>query len=201
LREREEIAILKATGSGVREIARALRRSPSTISRELRRNASTRGGKLDYRASVAQWKAELIARRPKVAKLAANPRLRDYVQERLSGQIRRPDGGVAPGPQPPRWTGQNKPHRKDRGWGLGWSPEQIANRIRLDFPDDDSMRISHDAQRERYRGRNVVERCFNKLKQWRGIAMRSDKTARNYHAGLCLAATLHWLQTGFSNRA
>ena len=29
-----------------------------------------------------------------------------------------------------------------------------------------------------------------------GIAMRSDKTARNYHAGLCLAATLHWLTTG-----
>lgn len=50
-----------------------------------------------------------------------------------------------------------------------------------------------DQQRARYRGRNVVERCFNKLKQWRGIAMRSDKTARNYHAGLCLAATLHWL--------
>ena len=39
----------------------------------------------------------------------------------------------------------------------------------------------------------MVERCFNKLKQWRGIAMRSDKTARNYHAGLCLSATLHWL--------
>jgi len=42
-----------------------------------------------------------------------------------------------------------------------------------------------------YRGRNVVEQCFNRLKQWRGIAMRSDKTARNYHAALCLAATLH----------
>lgn len=26
--------------------------------------------------------------------------------------------------------------------------------------------------------------------------MRSDKTARKYHAGLCLAATLHWLSTG-----
>lgn len=145
LPEREEIAILKATGVGVRAIARALGRSPSTISRELRRNAATRGGKLDYRASVAQWKAELFARRPKVAKLVANPRLREYVQERLSGQIRRPDGRVAPGPQPPRWTGQNKPHRKDRAWVLGWSPEQIANRIKLDFPDDDSMRISHEA--------------------------------------------------------
>ncbi|MET4783718.1 transposase, partial [Glaciihabitans sp. UYNi722] len=56
-----------------------------------------------------------------------------------------------------------------------------------------------DEQKARYRGRNVVERCFGKLKQWRGIAMRSDKTARNYHAGLCLAATLHWITSGFSN--
>jgi hypothetical protein len=46
------------------------------------------------------------------------------------------------------------------------------------------------AQRERYKGRNVVERCFNKLKQWRGIAMRSDKTARAYRAAIALAATL-----------
>jgi transposase len=58
-----------------------------------------------------------------------------------------------------------------------------------------------DQQRHRYRGRNVVERCFNRLKQWRGIAMRSDKTARNYHAGLCLAATVHWLTSTFSNTA
>lgn len=43
-----------------------------------------------------------------------------------------------------------------------------------------------------YRGRNVVERCFNKLKQWRGIATRSDKTARSYLAGLTLAAALLW---------
>jgi hypothetical protein len=71
-REREEIAILKVQSTGVREIARQLGRAPSTISRELRRNAATRGGKLDYRASVAQWKADLVARRPKTAKLVAN---------------------------------------------------------------------------------------------------------------------------------
>ena len=86
-----------------------------------------------------------MARRPKTAKLVANPRLRDYVQERLSGQIRRPDRTVIPGPRPPRWTGNNKPHRKDRAWVRTWSPEQIANRIKLDFPDDESMRISHEA--------------------------------------------------------
>src|SRR4051812_39965689 len=45
---------------------------------------------------------------------------------------------------------------------------------------------------EAYKGRNVVERCFNKLKQWRAIATRFDKTARSYLAGLTLAATLIW---------
>src|SRR5918993_5918998 len=42
--EREEIAVLKAQGYGVRETARRLGRSSSTISQELRRNAATRGG-------------------------------------------------------------------------------------------------------------------------------------------------------------
>lgn len=60
--EREEIALLRARDVGVREIARRLGRSPSTVSRELTRNAATRSGKLDYRASVAQWKAELMAK-------------------------------------------------------------------------------------------------------------------------------------------
>lgn len=143
--EREEIALLRARGDGVRTIARTLGRSPSTISRELRRNAATRGGKLDYRPSVAQWKAELVARRPKTAKLVMNPRLQAYVVERLSGQVTRPDGTVVPGPVTGPWTGRNKPHRKDRAWVQAWSPEQIANRLKVDFPDDESMRISHEA--------------------------------------------------------
>jgi IS30 family transposase len=45
--EREEIAILRAQQHGVREIARRVGRSPSTISRELRRNASTRTYRLE----------------------------------------------------------------------------------------------------------------------------------------------------------
>ena len=143
--ERAEIALLIAHGKGVREIARTVSRDPGTISRELRRNAAVRYGSRGYRASVAQWKADMAGRRPKVAKLVANPQLHAYVLERLSGQICRPDGTVIVGPQPPRFTGNNKPHRKDRAWSWAWSPEQIANRIRLDFPDDDSMRISHEA--------------------------------------------------------
>jgi transposase-like protein len=66
--EREEIALMRAQDVGVREIARRLGRSASTISRELRRNTATRGGMLHYRASSAQWKAERQARRPKPAK-------------------------------------------------------------------------------------------------------------------------------------
>ena len=142
--EREEIALLKAQGQGVRAIARELRRDPGTISREVRRNAATRGGKPDYRASVAQWKAQTAARRPKPAKLASNPRLQDYVQTRLSGQLQRPDGTVAAGP-PTTWKGLNKPHRADRRWATAWSPEQISRRLVLDFPDDVDMRISHEA--------------------------------------------------------
>jgi IS30 family transposase len=143
--EREEIALLKAQGAGVRKIARAIGRDPSTISRELRRNAATRSGSSGYRASVAQWKAELAAKRPKPAKLVTNPQLRSYVEERLSGQITRPDGTVVIGPPPPRFTGNSKPHRKHRAWVRAWSPEQISQRIKLDFPHDESMRISHEA--------------------------------------------------------
>ena len=143
--EREQIALLRVQGAGVREIARRLGRARSTVSRELRRNAATRGGKLEYRAVVAQWKAELLARRPKTAKLVDNERLHDYVQERLSGRIFRPNGAGVAGPATAPWKGRNKPRRQDRRWARAWSPEQIAHRLPVDFPHDESMRISHEA--------------------------------------------------------
>ena len=40
---------------------------------------------------------------------------------------------------------RSKPRRQDRRWTRAWSPEQIANRLPIDFPDDESMRISHEA--------------------------------------------------------
>ena len=144
LHEREELALLKAKGLGVRAIARELQRDPGTISRELRRNAATRGGKIEYRATVAQWKTQTAARRPKPAKLAAHPRLQEYVQTRLSGQLQRPDGSLAAGPAT-TWKGLSKPHRADRRWAKAWSPEQISRRLVIDFPDDTDMRISHEA--------------------------------------------------------
>jgi IS30 family transposase len=157
--EREDLALLKAKGFGVRAIARELERDPGTISRELRRNAATRSGRIEYRATVAQWKAQTTARRLKPAKLASNPRLQEYVQTRLSGQLQRPDGTVAAGP-PTTWKGLNKPHRADRRWATAWSPEQISRRLVVDFPDDVDMRISHEAiyQALYIQGRGALKR-------------------------------------------
>ena len=109
--EREEIAILRAQGAGVRDIARRLRRAPSTVSRELRRNAATRSGGLAYRASTAQWHSARRAKRPKIAKLAANDRLRSYVQDRLAGTVMAEDG------TPVAW-----PKRGLLEWSTSWPP-------------------------------------------------------------------------------
>jgi IS30 family transposase len=109
LGEREEIACRRAAGEGVRAIAVALGRSPSTISRELRRGTVRR--KSGYRATVAQALADQRSRRPKARVLERNDRLREHVQNRL--------------------------HAKD-------SPEQISYRLLIDYPDDQTMRISHE---------------------------------------------------------
>ncbi len=183
--EREEIALMRAQQKGVREIARTLERDPATISRELRRNAATRGGKLEYRASVAQWKAELIARRPKPAKLVTNPQLREYVQERLDGSVTLSNGTVMDGPAAPVWKGRNKPHRQDRKWSTAWSPEQIAERLKLDFPDNGSMRISHEAiyQSLYIEGRGALKRELVALLRT-GRALRKPRArSRNKPAG------------------
>ena len=51
-----------------------------------------------------------------------------------------------------------------------------------------------DFDADTYRQRNTVERCFNRLKQWRGLATRYDKTAVNYRGGLILAAVVLWIR-------
>ena len=55
-------------------------------------------------------------------------------------------------------------------------------------------RIGHQLRNAGYKQRNVVERGFGQLKQWRGLASRYDKHARNYLGGLHLAAILAWIR-------
>ena len=77
--EREEIAVGLAAGQSLRSIAVRLGRHPSTIGREITRNRSRVG----YRARAAEAQAQHRARRPKAARLAADGRLREYVQTKL----------------------------------------------------------------------------------------------------------------------
>jgi IS30 family transposase len=79
--DREEIACRRAGGEGIRAIARAIGRPPSTVSRELTRG--TRRSKTGYRATVAQALADKRARRPKIALLRRDTRLRAYVERHL----------------------------------------------------------------------------------------------------------------------
>ena len=165
--------------AGVREIARRLGRAPSTISRELQRNAAIGRGRVEYRASTAQRHAERRAQRPKPAKLAVNAELRAYVQARLSGTVQRPDGSVA-GPDI-AWRGRRQGPRKDRRWGQCWSPEQISGRLRLDFPDDESMRVSHEAiyQSLYIQGRGALRRELTAcLRTGRALRAPRNRTSK-----------------------
>lgn len=191
--EREEIALECARGTGVRAIARKLGRSPSTISREIRRNSSTRSGEFDYRATAAQWHADRASRRPKASKLALNPALRDDVQDRLSGLIATPDGIAFDGPVVV-WKGRRAVLRQSRRWSSAWSPEQISQRLKVDFPEDPTMRISHEGiyqalfiqgrealRRElsacRTRPRRMVAQSSQRryLRSWRGLSGGSSR--------------------------
>ena len=182
---REEIAILRAQGHGVRAIAGHLGRPPSTISRELRRNAARRHGAPEYRATTAQWHADQSARRPKPAKLAVSPILRDYVQDRLAGMIATPDGTPVAGPKVV-WKGRRAVHRQNRRWATAWSPEQISRRLRLDFPEDETMRISHEAiyQALYVQGRGALRReltaCLRTGRALRMPRARTRKQGRSF---------------------
>lgn len=53
--------------------------------------------------------------------------------------------------------------------------------------------VGYDA--ELYKDRNTVERCINKIKDWRGIATRYDKAPGSYEAGLHLRGSMIWLRS------
>jgi Transposase and inactivated derivatives, IS30 family len=80
LAEREEISRGLAEGLSLRTVARRLARAPSTVSREVARH----GGRTHYRAARADERAWSQARRAKLCKLAAQPRLRELVAGKLA---------------------------------------------------------------------------------------------------------------------
>jgi len=105
--EREEISRGLRAGESCRRIAARLARAPSTVSREVGLN----GGRQRYRAWRAEAGAAHRGRRPRLAKLARNARLRHTIERLLEAH---------------------------------WSPQQIAQRLRHDHPDDQEMRVSHE---------------------------------------------------------
>jgi transposase, IS30 family len=121
--QREQILAGLHQNLSIREIARSIDRAASTVSRELATNMRQKytrsvGGPgrprtqaWDYSPHLAQRRADANAARPKTAKLACHPPLREEVAARLTEEH---------------------------------SPEQIAARLRVDFPDDPEMWVSHE---------------------------------------------------------
>ena len=112
-REREEISRGLAAGTPQVEIARTLKRHPSTICREVRRGGGRRA-RSEYRAFSAGRKATVRAssRRLGKSRLAQEDRLRRYVLDALEQE---------------------------------WSPKEVQERLKKEYPSDMTMRISHEA--------------------------------------------------------
>ncbi|GAB7111139.1 hypothetical protein JCM4814A_94580 [Streptomyces phaeofaciens JCM 4814] len=68
--------------------------------------------------------------------------------------------------------------------------DQAANRRRKGSAG--GRPVAFDSHR--YRQRNTVERCFQKIKTWRGLATRYDKSPESYEAGLHLRGSIMWLK-------
>ena len=105
--EREDISRGIASDSSIREIARLLKRSASTVRREVARH----GGRPAYRAHDADGQAWHSAVRPKRCLLAMNRKLRDIVASKLI---------------------------------LDWSPEQVSGWLKIRYPHNESMHVSHE---------------------------------------------------------
>src|SRR5580693_3244871 len=105
--EREDISRGLASGSSIRDIAKALERAASTVSREVARH----GGRPEYRAQEADHQAWDSALRPKRCLLAIHVKLRKMVASKLV---------------------------------LDWSPELISGWLKIQYPDDESLRVSHE---------------------------------------------------------
>jgi transposase, IS30 family len=135
--EREEILLGLARGESMSAIARSLGRAPSSITREVAAN----GGARHYGAWRAHCRAGASSRRPKPAKLAHPPLVR----------------------QVSTWLEEL------------WSPQEISERLRLEYPDDPMMQVSHETiyQSLFVQGRGELRRELARC-------LRSGRTARRH---------------------
>ena len=109
-----------------------------------------------------------------------NAALQAYVQDRLAGLVEAPSGTPVPGPFV-SWKGRRHGPRQGRRWARAWSPEQIARRLPVDFPDDITMRISHEAiyQALFVQGRGALRRELTAcLRTGRVLRMPRARTRR-----------------------
>jgi transposase len=83
----------------------------------------------------------------------------------------------------------------DRGYDARAIIELVESRgERAHIPTCRDRKVQRSVDHAIYRQRNVIERFFNKLKHFRRIATRYDKTARNFLAAVHLAATRLWVR-------
>ncbi len=69
-----------------------------------------------------------------------------------------------------------------------------VERLKPSFPPKANRKIKRDCDYALYAERNLIERFFQYIKQFRGVATRYEKTARNFLAGLHLVCALAWLK-------
>lgn len=83
----------------------------------------------------------------------------------------------------------------DTAYDAGHLRDAIADKAAIAvIPNNPSRAIKHPLDRHLYAQRHLVECCFSRLKQFRRVATRFEKTARNYLAILQLAATILWMR-------
>jgi transposase len=83
----------------------------------------------------------------------------------------------------------------DKGYdGDAFRAEVVARGARPVIPNKSNRVNLHRFSKRDYRGRNVIERCFCRLKDFRRVATRYDKLARNFLAAIHLAALVaYWI--------
>ena len=149
LAEREDISRGIASGWSIRAIAKGLQRAVSTVSREVARH----GGRPQYRANEADYRAWASALRPKLCLLALHTKLREMVASKLV---------------------------------LDWSPEQISGWLKMQHPEDNSMRVSHETiYRSLFiQARGVLKKeLIQHLRTKRRIRRSRHSRDRGHHCG------------------